>query len=317
MSKISVHIVTFNSEGDIARCLDAVLRQSHSPEQIIIIDNASTDRTCERIVPFLDQVQLVCNSENIGFAAAHNQALHLAPHDCSFHLVLNPDVILHPDYLHELMQFARRHPKAGSLTGLLLSGSNSGKVDSAGLRINRGRRAFDRGQGEPALSYSTPCEVFGVSGAAALYRRDMMEEISCEGQFFDEAFFAYKEDVDVAWRARLAGWTAYCVPSANALHERGWKQGERGQRTLKIRRHSFENRYRMMIKNDKGIGFLIGLPYILLTELAQFGYLMVKEPELFVSYIRILRDLPQLLRQRRTVQRLIKPEYGKIYSFFR
>lgn len=109
--------------------------------------------------------------------------------------------------------------------------------------INKARRAFDRGQGKAANAYDNPNEVFGVSGAAALYSSKMIKQISIDGEFFDEDFFAYKEDVDVAWRARIFGWGAAYVPGAIAYHERGWKTGSREKQPLFIRQHSFANRH--------------------------------------------------------------------------
>ncbi|MCL6457977.1 MAG: glycosyltransferase family 2 protein [Gorillibacterium sp.] len=315
MSTVSVHIVTFNSDKDIVGCLTAVLRQSYPVDQVIVIDNASQDRTLELIRPFTDSILIVSNNENKGFAGAHNQAIDQSI--CDYHLILNPDVILHPDYLHILMKFAEEHPKAGGLTGLLLSKTGLGVVDSAGLIMRKNRRAFDRGQGENASGYMLPCEVFGVSAAAALYSSRMVKEISEAGQFFDEAFFAYKEDIDVAWRARWTGWKAYFVPGATALHERGWKSGARLEKPLVTRSHSFENRYRMLIKNDKASKVLLHLPYIIAFEIIQFLYIVGKERDLLPSYCRVIRSFSGLFKQRRQIFHKVKARSDEIYSFFK
>lgn len=314
MNTVSVHLVTYNSAKDISACLTAVLKQTYPIEQIIVIDNDSRDETLEKLHAFQDNIQLVVNKVNNGFAGAHNQAIQLS--NCHYQLVLNPDVILHPDYVRILMEFASTHPDAGSLCGLLLSKSGLGRVDSTGLEMKRNRRVFDRGQGEDVAGYLVMAEVFGVSGAAALYSREMIAAISDKGQFFDEAFFAYKEDIDVAWRARWAGWKAYYLPGATALHERGWKSGGRVDRAYTTRKHSFENRYRMLIKNDRLSNILLHLPYILAYEVMQFGYIVLKERDMLPSYWRIMRMWPDLLQQRKQILGNAKANKKEIYSFF-
>ena len=314
MNTVSIHIVTYNSAKDISACLTAVLQQTYPTERIIVIDNASQDDTFEKLQPFMNRIELVRNTFNNGFAGAHNQALQTS--NCDYHLILNPDVILHPDYVRILMEYAVTHPDTGSLTGLLLSKSGLGVVDSTGLLMRKNRRTFDRGQGENVSRYMIMAEVFGVSGAAALYSRKLVEDISVEGHFFEEVFFAYKEDIDVAWRARWAGWKAYYLPGATALHERGWKSGGRSQRAFVTRRHSFENRYRMLLKNDKCSGILRHLPHILAYEMMQFGYILFKERDLLASYFRIMRMWPDLLKQRKQILANAKANKKEIYSFF-
>jgi len=316
MKTVSVHIVTYNSGKDIEACLKFVATQSYPVEKVIVVDNASGDDTLERVRRMgLPNLIVVSNDRNNGFAGGHNQAIQLS--DCDYHLVLNPDVTLHPEYLQVLMEAAERHPGAGSLTGLLLSKSQLGIVDSAGLIITRSRRAFDRGQGEAVSGYLTEQEVFGVSGAAALYSRRMIDSISLDGEFFDEAFFAYKEDVDVAWRAQWAGWKAYCVPGATASHERGWKKGSRGERPLFVRRHSFENRYRLIWKNDRMFQLLLHLPFILPFELGQLGYLILKEGDLLSSYLHILKNAMDLNRKRREIRFKAVKSVKEVYYFFK
>src|SRR5690606_16371095 len=136
-------------------------------------------------------------------------------------LVLNPDVVLDPRFLEELAPYAERPAPLGTLCGKLLRMDEDGRpvspprIDSAGIEFRRTFRHLDRGSEEPDDGrYGTPELVFGATGAAALYRRAMIDDVSVEGEFFDEAFFAYREDADVAWRAQLLGWDCLYVPSA-------------------------------------------------------------------------------------------------------
>ncbi|WP_317983790.1 glycosyltransferase family 2 protein [Paenibacillus spiritus] len=317
--KVTVHIVTYNSAGDIAGCLAAVRQQEYPVAEILVVDNASTDGTREAVLVFGTEetpepvpdgdpsskasntpVRLISNPVNTGFAPAHNQAI--AASEADYILVLNPDVTLEPDYVSRLVAVMEANPRIGSATGKLLSKADPNIVDSTGLVMNRMRRAFDRGMGEPAGNWTESGEVFGVSGAAAMYSRRMIEEISIEGEFFDGDFFAYKEDVDVAWRARLLGWTAYYDAEAIAYHERGWKTSGRTTRPLFIRRMSYMNRYKMLAKNEPARSLLTTLLVSLPYELAVHGYMLLREPKVLTAWGSFFRQWSVLRRKRKQIQ---------------
>lgn len=301
---VTVHIVTYNSAEDIEVCLNAVLRQTYELQKVIVIDNASVDGTAERVRNYIERtesriIQLISNPSNTGFAPAHNQAIRMTESD--YVLVLNPDVELGNGYVERLVREMERQPEIGSATGLLLFKDAPGTVDSTGLAMNGIWRAFDRGAGEPATAWKESGEAFGVSGAAALYRREMIREISHQGEFFDESFFAYKEDVDVAWRAGLLGWKAYYCADAKATHARGWKKGGRSSKPLFVRRYSYINRYKMIYKNLTGYRWLTYLPKLLAYELASHGYILLREPKVLGAWGGFFKQLPQLKEKRRAV----------------
>ena len=308
MPTVSVQIVTYNSTVDIIDCLKCVLVQNFKPEQIIIVDNASADDTVEEIRSFIRQqqasIELVENSVNTGFAPAHNQALSLSSSD--YALVLNPDVRLQPDYIERIILYMEEHPQVGSATGLLLRQSATEIVDSTGLVMNSIWRAFDRGAGEPVEEWKQSGAVFGPSGAAAMYRRTMIENISVQGQFFDENFFAYKEDVDVAWRAQLLGWKSYYCAEAIGYHKRGWKKGGRNSQPLFIRRKSYINRYKMIYKNVAGTLWLKNLPKFLAYEIAANGYFLVREPKVLGAWREFIKELPLLKEKRNEIKGKLK-----------
>lgn len=318
MSTVSVHIVTYNSEQWIRQCLDAVFNQSHPIEQVIVIDNDSKDstvRVLEELIPQYDERLIVVkNMENRGFAGGHNQAMKMSTSD--YYLVLNPDVTLHEDYVAYLVGYLDEHPHIGSGTGKLIRQSSEGIIDSTGLVMHKNRRCFDRGANEPEAEWNQREEVFGVSGAAAVYSKRMVDDISIDGQFFDEQFFAYKEDVDVAWRGQLLGWGAIYIPEAQAYHERGWKEGERHQRPLFVRKHSYINRYRMMMKNDSPRYICKHLLPILLFEGASLAYHVLREPQVLSAWRDLWRDRSRLKAHRREIQRKRKMEIQDVYAFF-
>lgn len=172
-------------------------------------------------------------------------------------------------------------------------------IDSTGLAMDAARQARDRGAGEPASAWLEAGETFGVSGAAALYRRSMIRHVSLGGEFFDETFFAYKEDVDVAWRARRLGWVALYAPDARALHARGWKEGGRTSVSAFVRRHSYQNRFYTLVKNEREWR---RLPAIAAIELAKFGYILLRERDLLRCWPEIMRRLPEMRAKRRELR---------------
>ncbi|MCZ8512546.1 glycosyltransferase family 2 protein [Paenibacillus filicis] len=316
MRKVSVHIVTFNSSAYIRNCLNAVLQQNYPIDQIIVIDNNSHDETLSILAEFKNNIHLIVNKENVGFAPAHNQAFRLT--ESEYSLVLNPDVTLHPDYVLNLLKFVEDNldKKIGSMTGKLLLSQSPDRIDSTGLKMTKARRAFDRGAGQSADVWTKQDEVFGVSGAAALYLRQMIEDVSIEGSFFDDDFFAYKEDVDVAWRAQIMGWTAYFCPDAIAYHERGWKKESRHQIPVIIRRYSYINRYKMIVKNDHWLYILRDFPFILAYEIQSLVYFIIKEPSVLGAWGSFWRSLSRLLYKRRLIQSKKKSNNRRLFTFF-
>lgn len=310
---MSVHIVTYNSEQFIETCLAGVYRQTYQLERIIIVDNASTDATVDILAKHGPRVELIKNASNVGFAEAHNLAIRRSQAD--YYLVLNPDVYLEPEYIQEIIRHMENNPDIGSASGQLCRFGTDNDVDSVGIAITKSRRAYDRtdiGYHAPGI----PGEVFGVSAAAAVYRRKMAEEITVNGEFYDQQFFAYKEDVDVAWRSRLAGWQAYYVPSATAKHERGWKRTERRRQSRTIRQYSYINRYRMMFKNENIWYVCRDVFHIAPYEIGLLFYSLVREPFLIASWLTFIQDIPVLFWKRRTVQKLRKVSWQDLYRYF-
>ncbi|SDN34667.1 Glycosyltransferase, GT2 family [Paenibacillus sp. yr247] len=314
MKTVSVHIVTYNSSGHIDDCLEAVLKQSHSIERIIVIDNASKDDTLTKLAKWSEQCTIIQNKVNNGFAGGHNQAIRMT--DTDYCLILNPDVILEPDYVLNTVKSLNNHTQAGSATGKLLFKSDPTHIDSTGLVINKARRAFDRGAHQTSDQFNHAEEVFGVSGAAAMYAREMINDISLNGEFFDEDFFAYKEDVDVAWRAQLLGWKAYYEPSAIAYHERGWKEGLRSSKPLFVRRLSYINRYKMMVKNDQFSMVLKHIIPLFVYEFLSLGYALVREPKLLGAWSSFFHSYSDLRQKRNIIRSKKKVKPSEINRWF-
>ncbi|MBD3306144.1 glycosyltransferase, partial [candidate division KSB3 bacterium] len=231
---VSAIVVNWNGAPHLRPCLTALSQQTYPALEILLIDNASTDNSwqvisgLEREFSAQQQAQsppaspdspemrrelhVLRNSRNEGFCRANNQGI--ADSQGEFVLLLNADVTLAPRFVEVLVQVMQADPAVGIALGKLLSGHDPTRIDSTGIVIYKNRRAVDRGQGEPDVGqYDTCQEVFGASAAACLYRRVMLDELAypppqadLDAEYLDTLFFAYKEDIDLAWRARLYGW---------------------------------------------------------------------------------------------------------------
>lgn len=303
---VTVTVVTFNSDRYIAQCLESVLQQDYPRKEVIVVDNASTDDTAKILRDFEGHVRLVYNRENVGFAAGQNQAMGLSGAERV--LVLNPDVRLMPNFLSMMVAAAEEDPKAGSVCGKLLRMSSNCEipheriVDSTGIYFTPAMRHLDRGsQDRDNGRYDEFEYVFGASGAAALYRREMIEDISVAGEFFDSDFFAYREDADVAWRAQLLGWRCLYTPLAVGYHVRTVLATNRRSLAPVLNMHAVKNRWLMRIKNmTPGLYRRYWFPATLRDAVVIAGCLM-REFTSLRAFPFVVRNLGRCLDKRRQV----------------
>ncbi len=303
---VSVTIVTYNSRRFIGACLESVLRQTDIPLEIVVVDNASTDGTLEILRKYAGRIRLIRNSRNAGFAAAQNQAI--AASKAPWVLALNPDVVMLPGFIRALAEAGELDPGAGTVCGRLLSiGADlkpprERRLDSTGLYFTPAMRHFDRGWHEPDTGQFARTEyVFGASAAAALYRREMIADVSVDGEFFDADFFAYREDADVAWRAQLLGWRCIYTPAAEAYHVRSVVPSNRRAVPAVVNMHSVKNRFLMRIKNaTSGLYARYWMP-MLARDVVVVGACLLWEPTSLPAFWRVARCLPRALRRRRAV----------------
>ncbi len=283
---VSVIVVSWNSERFLEACLGSVEAQTYPRVELIVVDNASTDGSVRLVRERFPEAFLIQNTENEGFCAANNAGLKRARG--AIILCLNSDAALDPTFLEEATKAFAGDERVGMVAGKVLRFDRR-TLDTTGQILTRSRRVLERGYGEiDTGQYDTPCDVFSVCGAVALYRREMIESVSLDGQFFDEDFFAFGEDIDAGWRARNMGWRCRYLPSAVASHYRGGTQSpasetsrrgsQMARRPLEIQAHIVKNRYLSMLKNEEPSAFLINLPFILLRDLRIWAYLIAFSP---------------------------------------
>jgi len=302
---VSVVIVNWNHGDFIGGCLEALFAQEGAAFDVTVVDNGSTDGSREWVPSRYPDVRVYAFSENRGFSQAFNYG---ATRACgAFVLSLNPDVTVMPGFVRELLCAADQGENVGMVAPKLLRADDPTRLDSTGLFVDRRRRPYDRGQGEiDRGQYDALTNVFGASGAAALYRRDMLEDLPLDGAYFDEDFFAYYEDADLAWRARLRGWRCVYAPGAVATHKRGWgdtlcKRGHAAKGSAGPRL-ALRNRYLMTLKNDAWRYTLLDLPLILGAELPRLAYAAVAVPGTLLGLLDLVRARPSALRKRRRIR---------------
>jgi len=305
---VRVSIVTFNSQRYIRRCLEAVLAQQGVSLEIVVVDNASADGTRTILSDFRSRIRLIRNRRNLGFAAAQNQAMRHAK--TPWILALNPDVLLTPGFVRSLLSAAEADHRAGAVCGKLLSigpgfqPMTEPVIDSTGIYFTPAMRHFDRGWHEPDQGrYERQEYVFGATAAAALYRTEMIDDISIDGQFFDPDFFTYREDADVAWRAQLLGWRCIYTPAAVGYHVRTVSPENRKSVSPVLNMHSVKNRFLMRIKNlTPGVARRHWLPMVL-RDFVVIGGCLVAERASFAAFWRVAQCWRRAVAQRRWIMR--------------
>ena len=290
---VSVVIPSWNSRQDLVSCLPSLLRQTLPPQSIHVVDNGSGDGTVDWLASEHPTVDVLAWPENRGFAAACNAGIARATG--RFILVLNADTTLAPDCLGQLLAGAARHPNA-SLSPKILRGDGV-HIDSTGLLLRRRRFSpMDRGEGEhDAGQYDAECEIFGPTGAAALFPRALLKDVAPEGEVYDEAFFAYYEDVDLAWRLQSLGSGSWCIPAAVVQHAR------RGPGTVggPLFARGYANRYLYYLKNATRLDLLLDLPFMIPVEFVRLLRLRLRSKQAFDFVPHLRASLPRARRQRR------------------
>jgi GT2 family glycosyltransferase len=265
--KVSLVIINWNNKDYIEKCINSIREQTYPNIELVFIDNASKDGSFEFFQERFGDCGYIAikNTENKGYSGGANQGIRRSTGD--YIMIINPDIIMEKDFVEKLYRFAEANKDVGAVSGKLLKFDfNNDKklnyIDSTGIIMFRDRNCIDRGQNEVDLGqYNSTDRVFGVCGAAPFYRKEALDSISINGEYFDEDFFAYKEDVDVSWRLNLSGFKCMYYHEAVAYHGRalGRTKGgiiktikHRAEQSKFLRGLSFRNQLLMLFKNENG-----------------------------------------------------------------
>ena len=318
---VLVSLVTYNEELFLARCLESLENQT-AEVCVRIFDNASQDATRDIARKF--GVNLHESKKNRGYSFGHNK--NLAGSDFEIALLLNADVVLCPDYVEILLATLDKVDSVGMVGGKLYRMNENGEkvfrrgvpvLDSTGIFFTPSQRHFDRGsEEEDRGQYDRRQLVFGITGAALMCRKEMLEDISMEGEYLDEDFFIYREDADLAWRAQLRGWKAVYDPGAKALHCRHVLPSRRRKLSQFINYHSLKNRYLMRKKNlDAAVRWRC-FPYMWIRDLAILCYVVLFERSSLSAYREVWRLRQKFFNKRKHLQTLRRVNSRAIADWF-
>ncbi|MDD2581162.1 MAG: glycosyltransferase family 2 protein [Desulfuromonadaceae bacterium] len=293
--KVSVIILTWNGQAYLKECLDSLAAQTFRGFETILVDNGSSDGSAEYVRSTYPWVRLLELPENAGFAEGNNRGLALA-HGV-YIVTLNNDTKVDPEFLAELIRVADGNACVGMVAARMRNYYRPERVDAAGLKIGCNGLGYNIGIGEVDDGRYDSEPLFGPCGGAALYRREMLDEIG----FFDPDFFAYYEDVDLAWRARLAGWKALAAPRALVYHVHSATGGEMSR--FKVY-YTQRNKWFVILKNWPAALFWRKLVSILCADLGALCLAVLRGRGTAAVRARIdaLRSLSRLLQKRREVQ---------------
>jgi len=298
---ISVVIPNYNGRHYLEMCLSSLFSQTYDDFEVILVDNGSWDGSSEYVEEKFPRVRIVRNEENLGFAGGVNSGIRQARGEKI--LTLNNDTKADKEFIKSLAVAMDSDAEVGMCASKMLF--CDGRINSAGICISRSGAAWDRGMAElDEGQYDEVEEVFGPCAGAALYRREMLEEIG----LFDEDFFAYMEDVDLAFRGQLAGWKCLYVPSARVYHVHSGTAGFRSDFSVY---YGNRNVVWYAVKDFPTRLLISSLPWIVGRNLLVIPYyaLFGHGRTILRSKIDAVRGIPRMLRKRKKVVRKA-PEEG-------
>jgi len=295
---VAVLIVNWNGGPLLARCLESIRNQRHSPDHVVVVDNASADDSLQQASPYLRDAQLIKLPHNTGFARANNLGARAAARFDAVAL-LNPDATADAGWLEALVAAACADSRAAAFASRMLMAGEPMYLDGAGDSYHVSGRAWRKGHGANSTTWPAgDAEVFGPCAAAALYRSDAFKEVGG----FDERFFCYFEDVDLAFRLRLRGYTCRYVHAALVHHVGSALSGRRSDFAVY---HAERNAVWTFVKNMPSPLVWMYLPqHLALNAAALLFYPWRGQGRtVLAAKIDAVRALPAVLRQRSEVQR--------------
>ncbi|MFH1175238.1 MAG: glycosyltransferase family 2 protein [bacterium] len=342
ISLVSLAVMSFNSKkyykekyeqnkSYLKHLLISIKNQTYPNLEIIIIDDCSDENPFELVKTILPQAKMIRNEKNLGLLKSENKAIEMF--GGKYAGLLNQDLYLEGDYIEKLVEVLEKDEKIGVCGGktrtFLLNEKGepefSQLIDSAGMLFFKDRNIIEAGRMEEDNGqYNKQKTVFGITGAAPLFRKEALEDIKIFGEYFDEDFQMYKDDVDLCWRMNLRGWKCEYAPQALAHHARtsaGIPKKYRKNFLLRrfgyiihrvvkkqsggsaTRRRDVRNHYWMLVKNDTWQSLLKSAPFFLWRELQKLVFGIFFEPNVyFPGWVDFFGKLGKMKGKRKIIQ---------------
>lgn len=297
MNKVAIVIVTHNGSRWIRKCLASVFRNDYEGGfDVIIVDNASSDTTADIIEKEFPPIVIIRSHKNLGFAGGNNVGIKEALRHTHEHIVLlNQDTEVEPDFLSEIVRVASPDD-VGIVQGMLVLGGERSLVNNAGNALHYLGFGFVKHYREPLERWSgrEPFEIGYASGASLLVKRSVLEQIG----LLDEKFFMYHEDLDLCWRAKLAGYRVMLAPKAVVCHYYEFN------RNKEMFYWTERNRWAVLLQNYSVKSLILLSPMLAAIEVMMLLYSLAAGwlGKKLRSYGWVLLRLPSILKQRKRVQ---------------
>lgn len=265
MKKVTVVIPNYNGIKYIQKCLESLYRlKEQALFQVLMVDNGSTDGSLELVREQFTQVQVEALPDNTGFCHAVNVGIRLT--QTPYVLLLNNDTEVSEGFVERLTAAMERDERIFAVSSKMLQWQDPARIDDAGDQYCVLGWAYARGKDREAARFDTPARIFAACGGASLYRRRIFDEIG----MFDEAHFAYLEDIDISYRAAIYGYHCLYEPSASVLHYGSATSGSR-YNTFKTGLASANSVY-LILKNMPVLQILWNLPFLLAGFLVKWCF---------------------------------------------
>lgn len=291
MKEVTVVIPNYKGEAYLRPCVESLFAGTGLEMDVIIVDNGSRDGCVEEVRRLYPQVECVCLDQNYGFCKAVNIGIRKA--ETPYVFLLNNDTLVCKGAVEALLASLKKDRRIFSVEAKMIQYQDRTKIDSAGTFYNAFGWAYARGKDRPADQYRKRGPVFSACAGAAMYRREVFEEIG----LFDEEHFAYLEDVDVGYRARIAGYRNVYEPMARIIHVGSAASGSR-HNEFKVRLSARNNLY-LIYKNMPVLQILLNLPLLLAGFLVKYLFFLKKG--LGAIYLKGLMEAPELMKKKKKV----------------
>jgi GT2 family glycosyltransferase len=328
--RVTVVQVIYNHRRFIEPVFSAIFSQTYKDFHVVAVISGNDDKGMELLREKFPKVEIIDPGYNIGFSKGHN--LVFDKYDSEFFQLVNPDLILEPTYIEEMVK-AFADPKIGAATGklyqisnisagggsafggqyLIPNGDKTNILDTTGVTLSKSGRGRDRGQHEVDKGqYDSLTDVQAVSGAGPMYRASALQatsyKLQANAEYFDEDFHSYWEDIDLSWRMANKGWKNIFVPSAVGYHGRGAGTSEKGyidvvgyikhhsKLSPRVRQLNYKNHIFLYLKNSPWL-----YPQFFVREFFMLGYIVLFEIGTLKVLPEMIKLLPTIWKKRKLI----------------